>query len=202
MCINLSFDIFPSARSGPSARSVGLCSKLNFHRVHNLIMPKPVWDVSHGWWCQVAQKVRRAIVYLDGGMAELLHWSGGMGLLLQAGALDVRDFSSFESGEAGQQKAVFLVSSALTGVTESIIRDIVTGSSFQYVVLFTTISPLLHPSDAGGGDRAGEDWEGFWEDKLLQWMGNMVSLSSLCSSQSSLYIALRQSSLYIALRRV
>lgn len=128
-----------------------------------------VWEVSHDWWQRVAQKMKRAVVFLDAPMAEMLHWSGGVEMLLQAGALDVRDFSSFESGQQGQQKAVFLVSSSLTGVTESIVRDIVTGSSFQYVVLFTTVSPLLHPPEAGGGD----DWEGVWEDRLLHWMGNM-----------------------------
>ncbi|KAK3763174.1 hypothetical protein RRG08_035856 [Elysia crispata] len=132
-------------------------------------MPTSVWEVSHDWWSRVKLKMKRAVVFVDAGMAEMLHWSGGMALLLQAGALDIRDFSSFESGKEGQQKAVFLVSSALTGVTESIVRDIVTGSSFQYVVLFTTVSPLLHPADAGGGD----DWEGVWEDRLLHWMGNM-----------------------------
>ena len=59
-------------------------------------MSTSVWEVSHDWWSRVAQKMKRAVVYLDARMAEMLHWSGGMGLLLQAGALDVRDFSSFE----------------------------------------------------------------------------------------------------------
>ena len=59
-------------------------------------MPTSVWEVSHDWWSRVKLKMKRAVVFVDAGMAEMLHWSGGMALLLQAGALDIRDFSSFE----------------------------------------------------------------------------------------------------------
>jgi len=40
--------------------------------------------------------VNNAVVFLDASSAEVIHWHGGASLLFDYGALDVREFSSFE----------------------------------------------------------------------------------------------------------
>jgi len=40
--------------------------------------------------------VNNAIVFLDDSSAEVIHWHGGASVLFDYGALDVREFSSFE----------------------------------------------------------------------------------------------------------
>ncbi|XP_053114297.1 sec1 family domain-containing protein 2 [Hemicordylus capensis] len=134
---------------------------------------------SHQAWEQVCAKVKRAVVFMDPACAESLHWAcGGAGRLLQAGALNVKEFSSFESGGAKQPKAVFVVSTLLKGRTVDIIRDIVSLSHFQYCVVFTAVSHAVHlqahnaPSSSeveGGGQVVFEQFE----EKLCQWMGNV-----------------------------
>ena len=47
-------------------------------------------------WQNVASKVNKAVVFIDESSAECLHWSGGAVCLFNAGALDVKEFSSFE----------------------------------------------------------------------------------------------------------
>nr|XP_056711395.1 sec1 family domain-containing protein 2 [Euleptes europaea] len=130
-------------------------------------------------WEQVLSKVKRAVVFMDAACAESLHWTcGGAGRLLQAGALNVKEFSSFESGAAEQPKAVFVVGTLLKGRTVDIIRDIVSLSNFQYSVVFTAVSHAVHlqahnasgGAEAEGGSRVVFDQ---FEEKLCQWMGNM-----------------------------
>ncbi|XP_054846667.1 sec1 family domain-containing protein 2 [Eublepharis macularius] len=130
-------------------------------------------------WDQVFSKVKRAVVFMDSACAESLHWTcGGAGRLLQAGALNVKEFSSFESGGTEQPKAVFVVSTLLKGRTVDIIRDIVSLSNFQYSVVFTAVSHAVHlqAHNASGGAESDSGnrvvFEQF-EEKLCQWMGNM-----------------------------
>lgn len=52
--------------------------------------------VSEAWWTEACKKVRNALVFVDGPTAESLHWGGGLGRLADAGAKDVKEFSSFE----------------------------------------------------------------------------------------------------------
>jgi len=40
--------------------------------------------------------VNNAVVFLDACSAEVIHWNGGASVLFDYGALDVREFSSFE----------------------------------------------------------------------------------------------------------
>ena len=42
------------------------------------------------------QCVNDAVVFLDDSSAEVVHWHGGASALFDYGALDVREFSSFE----------------------------------------------------------------------------------------------------------
>lgn len=115
-------------------------------------------------WAPVLAKVRRAVVFVDDAVAELLHWSGGLELLLEAGALNVKELSSFESGEPSQAKAVFVVSGPLRGQALEVIRDVVSLSSFQYCVAVASVGP---------GEAEGRLWQEQLEEKLCQWMGNM-----------------------------
>lgn len=130
-------------------------------------------------WAQVLAKVKRAVVFMDSACAESLHWAlGGVGQLLQAGALNVKEFSSFESGGAEQAKAVFVVSTLLKGRTVDTIRDVVSLSRFQYCVVFTGVSHTVHlqayNTPAGPeADSSGLAVFQQFEEKLCQWMGNM-----------------------------
>lgn len=115
-------------------------------------------------WEPVLAKSRRAVVFMDNPCAEILHWCGGPDLFLAAGALNVKEFSSFESGAANQPKAVFVVSSPLRGRALDVIRDVVSQSSFQYCIVVTAVSP---------GEAEARPLQEELEEKLCQWMGNM-----------------------------
>lgn len=52
--------------------------------------------VSSDLWDTVLADVNKAVVFLDNATAENLHWSGGLSSLVDAGALDVKELSSFE----------------------------------------------------------------------------------------------------------
>ena len=78
-----------------------------------------------------------------------------------------------QSADELRPKAVFVVSTPLEGITAKVIEDIITQSQFQYVVVMTSVSPLLH----NGVDQSGMEEERVFEDfedKVLEWMGNMV----------------------------
>lgn len=130
-------------------------------------------------WEPVFAKVKRAVVFMDSPCAEILHWAcGGIDALLQAGAHNVKEFSSFESGQADQPKAVFVVGTVLKGRTVDVIRDIVTLSHFHYCVVFTGVNHAGHlqayntPAGVETESSTPVVFEQF-EEKLCQWMGNM-----------------------------
>lgn len=72
-----------------------------------------------------------------------------------------------------------MTSSPLSGVTLDIIRDVVTQSHFQYVIVMTTVSPQLYTSAQSNSDKVLEELE----EQVLEWMGNMVInyLTTKCS---------------------
>ncbi|KAK3865275.1 hypothetical protein Pcinc_029107 [Petrolisthes cinctipes] len=90
--------------------------------------------VSEAWWSEACKKMKNAVVFLDPPVTESLHWSGGLDRLAQAGAKNVKEFSSFEHGNEGDKKAVFLMSESVLGITATILRDIVQASRFQDVL--------------------------------------------------------------------
>ena len=53
-------------------------------------------SVSVNHWDRISSYVNHAAVFIDAGSAEVLHWHGGLMRLVNAGATDVREFSSFE----------------------------------------------------------------------------------------------------------
>ena len=47
-------------------------------------------------WDDVIVKVNKAVVFLDGPAAESFHWAWGGERLVSAGAVNIKEFSSFE----------------------------------------------------------------------------------------------------------
>ena len=125
-------------------------------------------------WDKVLSKVKKAVVFMDDSCAECLHWNGGMAGLLEAGARNLKQFSSFESGGENEPKAVFVVSTLLNGRTANIIRDIIRLSQFQYCVVFTAVPHSVHllANDVSADLDGNPVFEQF-EEKLCEWMGNM-----------------------------
>ncbi|XP_066532983.1 sec1 family domain-containing protein 2 [Hoplias malabaricus] len=129
-------------------------------------------------WEKVLLKVKKALVFLDEPSTESLHWSGGgASALFEAGARNVKRFSSFEAGADDEPKAVFVVSTLLKGRTADVIKDIISLSRFQYCVVFTAVPHSLHVnsgSSSGGVEHEGRNiaFERF-EEKLCEWMGDM-----------------------------
>ncbi len=112
-----------------------------------------------------------------------------------AGALAVREFSSFESCGAEVKKAVFLISGPVAGIKRDVLKEIVTSSKFEYCqvslrlfssrslylsdVLFnkviTSASPAVHRSwsilcESVSGDEKVVFEE--LEQSVLEWMGD------------------------------
>ncbi|XP_039984453.1 sec1 family domain-containing protein 2 [Xiphias gladius] len=125
-------------------------------------------------WEKVLSKVKKAVVFMDDKCAEALHWSGGAAALLEAGAKNLKQFSSFEACGANEPKAVFVVSTLLKGRTVDIIKDIISLSHFQYCVVFTTVAHSVHllANNVTAEMEGNPVFEQF-EEKLCEWMGNM-----------------------------
>ncbi|KAI5090421.1 sec1 family domain-containing protein 2, partial [Silurus meridionalis] len=124
-------------------------------------------------WEKVASRVNNAVVFVDDACAESLHWSGGAELLFDAGARNVKRFSSFEAGAADEPEAVFVVGTTLKGRTADVIRDVVALSRFQRCAVITAAAPTVHLLLADGVSAEPEGDAAFarFEDKLRAWMG-------------------------------
>lgn len=130
-------------------------------------LPAQMWD-------KVLSKVRKAVVFMDDRCAEALHWCGGASLLLDAGARNVREFSSFEACGESEPKAVFVVSTLLKGRTVNVIKDIVSLSRLQYCVVVTAVPHYVHLLANGiTAEMEGSPVFEQFEEKLCEWMGNM-----------------------------
>nr|XP_006819040.1 PREDICTED: sec1 family domain-containing protein 2-like [Saccoglossus kowalevskii] len=136
---------------------------------------RSIHGCSSASWESVYPKVRRAVVFMDNACAECLHWNGGASQLFTNGAHDIKEFSSFESGSASQVKAVFIVSTPLIGRTASIIKDIVSGSNFQYCIVITAATPEVHfyVKNETYDPALESRLFGEFEEQMLLWMGNM-----------------------------
>ncbi|TRY76041.1 hypothetical protein DNTS_031950 [Danionella cerebrum] len=125
-------------------------------------------------WEKVLSKVKKAVVFMDDSCSESLHWNGGAALLLEAGARNVKQFSSFEAGGQNEPKAVFVVSTLLKGRTADIIKDIISLSHFQYCVVFTSVPHYIHLlANNVSSDLDGKPVFEQFEEKLCEWMGDM-----------------------------
>ncbi|XP_019752593.1 sec1 family domain-containing protein 2 isoform X1 [Hippocampus comes] len=143
-----------------------------------MLTPEDVWHFPVQMWDRVLSKVNRAVVFMDDPCAEILHWSaGGAAALFDAGARNVKQFSSFESCSEDEPKAVFVVSTLLKGRTVDTLKDIISLSRLQYCVVVTAVSHPLHllannVTAAADADGAAPVFEQL-EDKLCEWMGDM-----------------------------
>lgn len=124
-------------------------------------------------WEKVYSYVNKAVVFIDNVSAELLHWQGGLLKLVSAGALNVKEFSSFESSSENEKKAVFIISSLLDGVAKEILQDIIQSSHFQYVVVLCSQGAPVHTFSRTGVLEEESDFFAQVEDRLLEWIGNM-----------------------------
>lgn len=125
-------------------------------------------------WEKVLSKVKKAVVFMDNKCAEALHWSGGAAVLLEAGARNLKEFSSFEACGVNEPKAVFVVSTLLKGRTVDVIKDIISLSHFQYCVVFTTVAHSVHLlANNVTTEMEGRPVFEQFEEKLCEWMGNM-----------------------------
>nr|XP_053636407.1 sec1 family domain-containing protein 2-like [Cherax quadricarinatus] len=132
--------------------------------------------VSEAWWIEACKKVKNAVVFLDNNTAECLHWSGGLTRLVNAGAKNVKEFSSFESGNKDDIKAVFMVSTALRDTTTIVLQDIIKASRFQYCIIITCAHPSVHAYARYGGREVDESLlMSELEQDILSWMGNMTA---------------------------
>lgn len=125
-------------------------------------------------WEKVLSKVKKSVVFMDDRCSESLHWNGGATLLFEAGARNIKQFSSFEAGGQNEPKAVFVVSTVLKGRTADIIKDIISLSHFQYCVVFTTVPHSIHLlANNVTTDLEGNPVFEQFEEKLCEWMGDM-----------------------------
>ena len=53
-------------------------------------------------------------------------------------------FLIFQSGDANQKKAVFFISSPLENLNLEILKDIISASSFQNIIVVSNILPAMH----------------------------------------------------------
>uniref|UniRef100_A0A7N8X9P0 Sec1 family domain containing 2 n=1 Tax=Mastacembelus armatus TaxID=205130 RepID=A0A7N8X9P0_9TELE len=125
-------------------------------------------------WQKVFSKVKKAVVFMDDRCAEALHWGGGAAALFEAGARNLKQFSSFESSGVDEPKSVFVVSTVLKGRTVDILKDIISLNHFKYCVVFTTVSHSVHllANNVTAEMEGNPVFEQF-EEKLCEWMGNM-----------------------------
>ncbi|XP_056621181.1 sec1 family domain-containing protein 2 [Triplophysa dalaica] len=125
-------------------------------------------------WEKVLSKINKAVVFMDDRCMESLHWTGGASLLFDAGARNIKQLSSFESGGENDPKAAFVVSTVLKGRTADIIKDIISLSSFRYCVVFTSVPHSVHLLGNNlTGDLEGNTVFEQFEEKLCEWMGDM-----------------------------
>ena len=61
-------------------------------------------------------------------------------------------------------------------MTRNILHDIIQASQFQYVVVITTASAGLHNFSRTGSSEDDRVFFEQVEERLLEWMGNMVSM--------------------------
>uniref|UniRef100_A0AAY5F183 Sec1 family domain containing 2 n=1 Tax=Electrophorus electricus TaxID=8005 RepID=A0AAY5F183_ELEEL len=124
-------------------------------------------------WEEVLRRGRHAVVFMDDPCAESLHWSGGVSRLLEAGARNVKQLSSFEAGAEDEPRALFVVSTLLKGRTADVIKDVVSLSRFRCCVVVTAMPHSLHLL-AGGvtAELDGSPVFQQFEERLREWMGD------------------------------
>ncbi|RXG73979.1 Sec1 family domain-containing protein 2 [Armadillidium vulgare] len=132
-------------------------------------------DISEAWWKEVCKKVKQSVVYVDDYVVESLHWTGGINRLFNSGCKDVKTFSLEEaSSKTSYDKAVFLISGAITGSNLSILKRIIINSHFKYVIIVTGAHSSVHAFSSSQGQESEEgNVMGNIEETILEWMDNV-----------------------------
>ncbi|KAJ7395140.1 sec1 family domain-containing protein 2-like protein [Pitangus sulphuratus] len=120
--------------------------------------PEPLRLLSRRAWEPALARARRAALLLDAPAAEALHWAGGAGELLAAGALAVRALSAEATVAAGAARVVFVLSGALRGGAAAAVRAVLGQGAVRHCVLV-----------CGGEQEGGGPAE--LEETLRRWMG-------------------------------
>ncbi|XP_072176928.1 sec1 family domain-containing protein 2-like [Diadema setosum] len=126
-------------------------------------------------WQTIIPYVPKSVVFLDGPLAEALHWTAGAASLFQAGALNIKEFSSFESCSKEEKKGVFIISGQICSTKQEILEDIIKASHFQHCTLITSLPESLHQhltEDGVSGAGEGNDFSLFCdiESRMRGWM--------------------------------
>ncbi|KAB7505369.1 Sec1 family domain-containing protein 2 [Armadillidium nasatum] len=132
-------------------------------------------DISEAWWKEVCKKVKQSVVYVDDYIVESLHWTGGINRLFNSGCKDVKTFSLEEvCSKTSYDKAVFLISGAITGSNLSILKRIIIASHFKYVIIVTGAHSSVHAFSSSQGQESEEgNVMGNIEETILEWMNNV-----------------------------
>ncbi|XP_048578515.1 sec1 family domain-containing protein 2 [Nematostella vectensis] len=126
-------------------------------------------------WQKILTVVNNALVYLDDPAAELLHWSGNVASVIEAGALAIHDLSSRRGGNESETKAVFIITTVLHGETLDDVRAIVQASDFQHVTVLCSVPENINSFARRSSDTQEEAAFGELSQKLREWMGNEYS---------------------------
>ncbi|ELU00077.1 hypothetical protein CAPTEDRAFT_126088 [Capitella teleta] len=137
-----------------------------------------LFNCSVSCWDSLSVKAHKAVVFIDTVSAECLHWHGGAQLLFNAGALAVKEFSAFENGLPDQKRAMFIVSGGLVDTTRVILQNIIEASSFEQILLVTSLNPAMHTVVEYG---PGESDEGkafnFYRQLISEWSEDRASVN-------------------------
>lgn len=123
-----------------------------------MAVPEVLRQLSRRAWEPALARAHRAAVLMDAPSAEALHWAGGAGELLAAGALAVSALSAEAAVPAGAARAVFVVSGTLRGGAAAAVRGMLERGAVRHCV-------LLCGDEADGGGAAE------LEETLRRWMG-------------------------------
>ncbi|KAL2305190.1 hypothetical protein Nmel_007165 [Mimus melanotis] len=123
-----------------------------------MAVPELLRQLSRRAWEPALARAQRAAVLMDAPSAEALHWAGGAGELLAAGALAVSALSAKAAVPAGAACVVFVVSGTLRGGPAAAVRGVLEQGAVRHCV-------LVCGDEVEGGGAAD------LEDTLRRWMG-------------------------------
>lgn len=123
---------------------------------------------------KLSTRLHGAVVFVDDGFTDILHWLGGAQMLLQYGTVAIKHFSSFEGGEEGEEKAAIFMSTAFQQDEEATVKDIICNSHFSSITIFTNVHPAIQALvnfRAVNDEEVREIIEGV-ERKITLWMND------------------------------
>eukprot|EP00112_Aurelia_sp_Birch-Aquarium-sp1_P013412 Seg2846.1 transcript_id=Seg2846.1/GoldUCD/mRNA.D3Y31 product="Sec1 family domain-containing protein 2" protein_id=Seg2846.1/GoldUCD/D3Y31 len=131
---------------------------------------------------QLLSTVNNAVVFLEDGVAECVHWMNAVEKMFSAGALEIRSIRCTKDCLDSQTKAVFIISSLLSGYVTKRIQNIVSSSDFQHTTIICLVSPTIH--EAVGSLSHPHQLQrpmtyGEFARSLKMWMGSEFSTADI-----------------------